>query len=135
MNKREKLLRAVLVVLWAVSATTQAQVVQVNQRLTATTKFSLSGTAMNTGMLSSFDANHAKVSPSIIGEVTLPVSPVNDTLFGQNQGQAANDPAVVNNPGNSRNISAVPEPSTWAMILLGAGVLVATMRFRRHGRA
>lgn len=130
MSRRETLL--VLVALWAVSATTQAQVVQVNQRLTATTKFSLSGAAMNTGMLSSFDANHAKVSPSLIGEVTLPVAPVNDTLFGQSQGQAVNDPAVVNSFGNSRNVALVPEPSTWAMVLLGAGVLVATMRFRQR---
>jgi hypothetical protein len=132
MNKWGKLLCAVFVGLWAVSATTQAQLVQVNQRSAATTKFSLSGTAMNTGMLSSFDATHSKVSPSIIGEVTLPVSPVNDTLFGGNKGQAVDDPVVVNNLGNQGNSALVPEPSTWAMILLGAGVLVATMRFRQR---
>ena len=130
MSRWERLL--VFVALCAVSVTTQAQIVQVNQRLTATSKFSLSGTAMNTGMLSSFDANHSKVSPGIIGEVTLPILPTNDALFGGNKGPAVDDPVVVNNLGNRGNIALVPEPSTWAMILLGAGVLVATMRFRQR---
>ena len=130
MSRQERLL--IVVALLAVSATTQAQVVQVNQNSAATNRFGLSGTGMNSGMLSSFDANHSKVSPSIIGEVTLPISSVNDTVFGQNQGQAVNDPVVVNSSGNSLNVALVPEPSTWAMILLGAGVLAATMRFRQR---
>ena len=130
MSRWERLL--VFVALCAVSVTTQAQIVQVNQRLTATSKFSLSGTAMNTGMLSSFDANHPKVSPGIIGEVTLPILPTNDALFGGNKGPAVDDPVVANNLGNRGNIALMPEPSTRAMILLGAGVLVATMRFRQR---
>jgi hypothetical protein len=130
MRRQGRLL--VLIGLWAISATAQAQLVQVNQHSAATTKFSLSGTGMNTGMLSSFDANLVKVSPSIIGETTLPFLPMNHALLGGNNGTGVNDPVVANNLGNRGQIALVPEPSTWAMILLGAGVLVASMRFRQR---
>jgi hypothetical protein len=64
-------------------------------------------------------------------EVTLRVSPINDTLFGENKESDVDDFVNNENLGNHGDVSLAPEGSTWSMLLLGCGLLVAMMRFRK----
>ena len=121
----------VFAMLCTIAFTTQAQTVQLNHR-TSSNEFSISSTAIDAGMVGTFSNQRVKVSPNPIGEVTLPVSPINDTLFGENE-ESDVDVSVNNeNLANHGDVSLAPEGSTWSMLLLGCGMLVAMMRFRKR---
>jgi hypothetical protein len=123
----------VCAMLCTIAVTTQAQTVQLNHRNRSSNEFSISSTAIDAGMVGTFSNQHTKVSPNPIGEVTLPVSPINDndTLFGENKGSDVDNFVNNENLGNHGDVSLVPEGSTWSMLLLGCGMLVAMMRFRK----
>lgn len=92
-------------------------------------RLNISSVGIDAAMLGSFIGQYNKVSPNRLGEFTLPGVVAGDSLFQGNQRVDINDPVLIQ---GTRNIPLVPERSTWSMLLLGSGLLVAMMRFRKR---
>jgi|GEM_PF-2795253 PEP-CTERM motif len=82
------------------------------------------------------DPQLQKVSPNNAGFTILPITngdPSGAPTLDHNQPGALLDPTVpAPGPGT---VSAVPEPSTIAMLFLGSGCLAALIAFRRRRNA
>ena len=89
----------------------------------------ISSVGIDAAMLGSFIGQTNSVGPNRLGEFTLPGAVAGDSVFQGSGRVDVNDPVLIQ---GTRNISAVPERSTWSMLLLGSGLLVAMMRFRKR---
>ena len=92
-------------------------------------RLNISAVGVDAAMLGSFIVQDSRVSPNRLGEFTLPGAVAGDSVFQGSGRVDVNDPVLIQ---GTRNISAVPERSTWSMLLLGSGLLVAMMRFRKR---
>lgn len=94
-------------------------------------RLNISAVGVDAAMLGSFIVQDSRVSPNGLGEFTLPGVVAGDSVFQGNQRVDINDPVLIQGQ-NGGSISLVPERSTWSMLLLGSGLLVAIMRFRKR---
>ncbi len=76
-------------------------------------------------------ANGNQTSPLTNGRLTF--NPLNGALINSLTVTSSGNSAEIDNLGTGRAVPAVPEPSTWAMMLVGFGLLGGAMRRRKVG--